>query len=130
MHALIVDDHADIRELLFIALKLKGFDCETASSAASAIECFDLALQTDNDFDLVLLDVSMPERSGYDVAAHIKASGARTKVLMLTGLTDDPLVKAHALHVGVSNVLTKPVEISELYERIEQMLSISNNVTV
>ena len=74
--------------------------------------------------DLVLLDVRMPHRGGFEVCRHLRgqASGQRTPVVMLTGSNDGDAVVARAFHVGATDFQTKPLDWRVIRERVKYML--------
>src|SRR4029077_16073725 len=76
---------------------------------------------TQSAFDLVLLDVMLPRKSGFDVCRDIRAAGMAVPILMLTarGQTADKVV---GLKIGADDYVTKPFDSSELVARIEALL--------
>ncbi|HEY1816926.1 MAG TPA: ATP-binding protein [Kofleriaceae bacterium] len=79
---LIVDDRADVRGALANALEIVGLAVETAGSAAGAMAILD---ELDGGVDIVLSDVSMPERSGLELAADVHAKWPRVPVVLMSG---------------------------------------------
>jgi DNA-binding response OmpR family regulator len=117
-HVLIVDDERANRTLLEIMLAPEGYVLSTATSGDEA-----LAMIAREAPDLVLLDVMMPGINGYVVAAKIKEV-VRTRpihVLMLSSL-DDRNSRTHGLGAGADGFLTKPVDRTELCEKVRTML--------
>ena len=117
-HVLIVDDERTNRTLLEIMLEPEGYVLSTATSGDEA-----LAMIARDAPDLVLLDVMMPGINGYVVAAKIKEV-ERTRpvrVLMLSSL-DDSNSRTHGLGAGADGFLTKPVDRTELCEKVRAML--------
>lgn len=115
---LIVDDEQNNRTLLEIMLEPEGYVLSTAGSGDEA-----LAVVTRDLPDLVVLDVMMPGMNGYVVAARIKEN-ARTRsvrVLMLSSL-DDRNSRTHGMGAGADGFLTKPVDRTELCEKVRTML--------
>ncbi len=114
----IVDD--DVRNTRLLESQLKGEGYEVMS-AFSGEECLE---QLKNRLpDLILLDIMMPGMSGFEVAGRLKAE-ARTKnipVIMVTAL-DDRDSRLQALHEGAEEFLNKPVDRSELWIRVRNML--------
>jgi DNA-binding NtrC family response regulator len=114
---LAVDDESNIRELLERVLVRAGYHCVTAASAAQASQ-----LLQQGDFDLVLLDIMMPGRSGMDLLSEIAVRHPDTGVVMMTAVMDtDTAVKA--MRQGALDYLTKPCNLDELTIRIEHALS-------
>ena len=112
---LIVEDDANIRELLQLYLEKDGYAVTVAADGGQGLEKF-RAIKP----DLVLLDVMMPVMDGWAVCKAIRAEGD-TPVIMLTakGETDD---KVMGLKAGADDYVTKPFEMKELLARIEAVL--------
>lgn len=75
----------------------------------------------ETDYDLIVLDVNLPDQNGMDTARHLRRDGFRKPILMLTALstTKD---KIHGLDAGADDYLTKPFEFEELLARIRALL--------
>ena len=112
---LIVEDDANIRELLQLYLEKDGYAVTLAADGGQGLEKFRSIKP-----DLVLLDVMMPVMDGWEVCKAIRAEGD-TPVIMLTakGETDD---KVAGLKAGADDYVTKPFEMKELLARIEAVL--------
>ena len=112
---LIVEDDANIRELLQLYLEKDGYAVTLAADGGQGLEKFRSIKP-----DLVLLDVMMPVMDGWEVCKAIRAEGD-TPVIMLTakGETDD---KVQGLKSGADDYITKPFEMKELLARIEAVL--------
>ena len=110
-----VEDEQSITDPLSEALVREGFDTEVASTAAKALE-----LAESVEPDLVLLDVMLPDGSGYDVCRELR-SASRVPIIMLTARTteDDKLL---GLDLGADDYLTKPFSPRELLARIRAVL--------
>lgn len=114
----IVDDDMRNTRLLEAQLRGEGYDVMCAFTGEECLEQLKARLP-----DLILLDVMMPGMSGFDVAGHLKKD-ARTKnipIIMVTAL-DDRDSRLHALHAGAEEFLNKPVDRSELWIRVRNML--------
>jgi len=99
---LIIDDEAAIRESLETLLELEGYAVESAGSGEDG-----LARLTDRSFDLVLLDLALPDRNGIDLLAEIHAHDPQLSVIMITAYgTVENAVKA--MQAGASNFVQKP----------------------
>src|SRR5213082_542360 len=99
---LIIDDEAAIRESLETLLELEGYAVESASSGEEG-----MARLGDRSFDLVLLDLALPDRNGIDLLAEIHAHAPHLSVLMLTAYgTVENAVRA--MQAGASNFVQKP----------------------
>ena len=109
---LLVEDEEDLRMTLS-PLKAEGYALETASDGEEG-----LRKAVDGAYDLVVLDVMLPKKNGYDVCRDIKKAGIATPIIMLTArgqLVD----KVLGLKIGADDYLTKPFEVLELLARIE-----------
>src|SRR6266496_2980330 len=99
---LIIDDEAAIRESLETLLELEGYAVESASSGEEG-----LARLCDGSFDLVLLDLALPDRNGIDLLAEIHAHDPHLSVIMITAYgTVENAVRA--MQAGASNFVQKP----------------------
>src|SRR5690349_17671020 len=99
---LIIDDEAAIRESLETLLELEGYAVESASSGEEGVACL-----SDRSFDLVLLDLALPDRNGIDLLAEIHAHDPQLSVIMITAYgTVENAVKA--MQAGASNFVQKP----------------------
>src|SRR5947209_895653 len=99
---LIIDDEAAIRESLETLLELEGYAVESASSGEEG-----LARLGDGSFDLVLLDLALPDRNGIDLLAEIHAHDPHLSVIMITAYgTVENAVKA--MQAGAANFVQKP----------------------
>ena len=115
---LIVDDQAPNREFLHDTLIDDGFKVITAASGADA-----LSLLNESQIDLVLLDVVMPGKCGFDVCREIKANPLiyLTPVVFVTALSDKES-RIKGIHSGGDDLLTLPVDRIELLARVRSLL--------
>ncbi len=116
---LIVDDEWNMRNLLRIYLLQEGFAIKEASTGREA-----LSMIEKHNFDLILLDVMMPDMDGWQVCQAVRES-SQTPVLMLTARSETK-DKVHGLGIGADDYLTKPFEPEELLARIHSLLRRSN----
>ncbi|WP_187355221.1 response regulator transcription factor [Paenibacillus tengchongensis] len=112
---LIVDDEWNMRNLLRIYLLQEGCLIREARTGSEA-----LGLLEQHEFDLVLLDVMMPDMDGWQVLRAIRAV-RQIPVMMLTARTDTK-DKVHGLDAGADDYLTKPFEPEELAARVRSLL--------
>lgn len=114
---LIVDDEADLRDTLSEQLTLTGdFEVTTVDSAAAAID----AVRSDR-FDLVIMDVGLPDMDGREAVKIIRRNGFRAPILMLTGHTDDSDT-IQGLEAGANDYIVKPFRFAVLLARIRVQL--------
>lgn len=112
---LIVDDEADIREILQFNLENEGFAVETADSAEKAL------IMLSTSFQLILLDVMMGGMSGFKMADALRKMGNHTPIIFLTAKdTENDLLTGFSL--GGDDYITKPFSIKEVLVRIKSVL--------
>ncbi len=111
---LIVDDEEKIRELIKINLEIVGYECYEAEDGFKALELVESIKP-----DLVLLDVMMPIKDGYEVADTLVKKNI--PVIFLSA-KDSTIDKVKGLKIGADDYITKPFETVELLARIEAVL--------
>ena len=116
-HLLCVDDDVKIIELLDIYLKGKGFNVTTCFCASEASDLTDLFL-----YDLIILDIMMPNVSGIDFLRDFRIKDKNTPVLMLTA-NSQITQKGDSYDSGCDDYLIKPFEPDELLMRIKKLLN-------
>ena len=122
---LVAEDDANIRETLADLLSGEGYAVETAADGEAAVAAWRGASEP---FDLILLDVMMPGKSGYDVCREIRASGSRVAVLMLSAKGEE-IDKVIGLELGADDYVTKPFGVRELLARVAAAIRRSENST-
>ena len=113
---LIIEDEPGLVMTLSDRLKSEGYTVETALDGEVG-----LSRATTEAFDLIVLDVMLPQRSGFDVCRDLRQRGVPTPIIMLTarGETADKVV---GLKLGADDYVTKPFEMVELLARVEAQL--------
>lgn len=113
---LVVDDEANITELVAMALRYEGFDVAVAGNGRAALEA---ARSTPTK--LIVLDVMLPDIDGFEVARQLSLSGHRVPILFLTArdATED---KIRGLTIGGDDYVTKPFSLEELVARAHAIL--------
>jgi two-component system alkaline phosphatase synthesis response regulator PhoP len=113
---LLVEDEEALRMTLGDRLRSEGYGVDYAVDGDEGLE-----KATAVPFDLILLDVMLPRRSGLDVCRDIRKAGLITPIIMLTALgqTTD---KVTGLKIGADDYVTKPFNMQELMARIEALL--------
>ena len=119
---LLVDDEPSIQHLLYRGLSMAGYDCVAASNVAEAEQHL-----AERHFDLVVLDVTMPERSGIDWLPELRHKYTETGVLMLTGERDVSFA-VRAMSEGAQDYAIKPVSLPDLVVRVAAALSRNTNL--
>jgi two-component system, OmpR family, alkaline phosphatase synthesis response regulator PhoP len=113
---LLVEDEGNLRRILSDLLKSDGY---TVQSSGDGLEAQELAMT--QPFDLIILDVMLPSRNGFDVCRHLRKSGVNIPILMLTARTELNS-KVQGFKSGSDDYLTKPFETPELQARVEALL--------
>ena len=113
MEILVVEDDSTVRTLVKAILQHKG---NSVSVAETALEGETLALG--NDYDMIILDLRLPDGNGYDVCAKLRENNIETPVLVLSA-EHETNVKVKVLNVGADDYLTKPFNSEELMARID-----------
>jgi len=113
---LLVEDEKALRTTLSDRLRSEGYVVETAGDGNEGFE------KASNDpFDLIILDVMLPRRSGLDVCRDIRSAGIATPILILT-VRNETIDKVVGLKLGADDYVTKPFEAAELLARVEVLL--------
>lgn len=113
---LLVEDEPGLQLALSDRLASEGYAVETTGDGPSAI-----VRATGEPFDVIVLDVMLPGKDGFEVAKTIRAQGVQTPILMLTARTQ-VVDRVVGLKLGADDYLTKPFETIELLARIEALL--------
>jgi two-component system response regulator MprA len=115
---LIVDDEPWVREVFrdFCALT-DAFEIELAADGSEAIE-----KARTNSYDLITLDLIMPEMSGLEALSQIKRTSPRTPIMVITGNATDKLVNQAGV-MGACRVMYKPIQLNEFIAEISSALS-------
>jgi len=116
MKILLIEDEKGLIVTLTDRLKSEGFE---VISAADGMTGFELA--SSEQFDLIILDVMLPKKNGYDIARGLRQKGIQTPILMLTA-KGETIDKVLGLKLGADDYLTKPFEVMELLARVEALL--------
>lgn len=113
---LVVDDETNIRDLLSTSLRFAGFEVQTAANGAQA-----LTLVQENEPDIILLDVMLPDMNGFSITKKLRSSQIQIPILFLTA-RDETEDKITGLTVGGDDYLTKPFSLDEVVARIQAIL--------
>jgi|TARA_B100000282_G_scaffold229171_1_gene171746 two-component system phosphate regulon response regulator OmpR len=116
-HILCVDDDDKIRELLKVFLTKNNFRVSIAGNANQAKNLVKLFI-----FDIIVLDIMMPEISGIEFLETFRSSNNNTPVIMLTA-TSQLKIKTESYLIGCDDYLSKPFEPTELVLRIKKLLN-------
>ena len=113
MKILVVEDDPSVRTLVKAVLEHNGNSVLTAETAKDG-----QALATGEKFEMIVLDLGLPDGDGYEVCKYIRDEGVTTPVLILSGEQETD-VKVKCLKVGADDYLTKPFNTEELLARME-----------
>ena len=114
---LVVEDEQHLAAGLKLNFELDGYNVVVAESARAAAS----ALLDPGSFDVIILDVMLPDSTGFELCRRLRDAGDHTPVLMLTasGTTDD---RVRGLEAGADDYLVKPFQLEELLARVRSML--------
>jgi two-component system KDP operon response regulator KdpE len=111
---LVVDDHPQVLRFVEIGLRVRGFDVITTTSGRQALEMMEEVKP-----DVMLLDIVMPEISGFEVLEELRAF-SKVPVIVLSGSIEN---REEALRLGASAFVPKPFEPDEIVREISSLLS-------
>ena len=121
---LIVEDEAPFASFLEKGLSANGYTTKVAPDGTTAA-----AIADDEEFDLVILDLGLPDIDGLDVLRMLRQRGATLPVIILTA-RDDTDDKVSGLDAGASDYITKPFSLEELLARVRARLREESRVEV
>lgn len=114
---LVVDDEDALRTVLSAELEGEGYQVATAADGQEAINILGTSA-----FDLILLDIKMPNVDGFEVLRFVKEKHPKTKVIMLTGFAD--LKNAiESKKLGAEDFVSKPYDLVDLLTTVERVLT-------
>jgi DNA-binding response OmpR family regulator len=112
MRVLLIEDDSAVAETVRRGLATQGHSTDVAPDARSA-----RSLAAQHEYEAVLLDLNLPDGSGYDLIGELRTSKPQVPVLMLTGRTSKEDV-VHGFEVGADDYITKPFDVRELLARL------------
>jgi DNA-binding response OmpR family regulator len=113
---LVVEDESDIATVLEGDLELEGYEVTVVGDGEAAVR-----LARGNPFDLILLDVMLPGKDGFEVCRELRRAGLRMPIILLTAKTQEA-EKVLGLDLGADDYVTKPFSPKELRARIRAVL--------
>lgn len=116
LHILVAEDDVNIRTGLTDILESEGYKVTPAENGLEAVDLFE-----PNRFDIILLDIMMPGKSGYDVCREIRTKDENVPVIILTAKSEE-IDKVVGLQLGADDYITKPFGVHELLARIAAVL--------
>ena len=116
---LVVDDQAEIRDLTASLLSSEGFEVSTASDGGAALDHI-----FRDAYDLVLLDINMPEMDGWETLRLLRADeGLHDLPVVMFSVKGEIRDKVHAIQMGATDYITKPFALDDLVGRVRQVLA-------
>ena len=113
---LLIEDEPALQSTLGLRLRGEGYIVDTANDGTEGFE-----KATTSPFDLIILDVMLPDRNGFDICRDIRQAGLATPILFLTA-RNQTTDKVIGLKLGADDYVTKPFKSAELIARIEVLL--------
>lgn len=114
---LLLEDDASLIDGLEYALGKNGFEINSVRTVRGAMEC----LRESGTYDLLLLDVTLPDGTGFDVCETVRAAGSQIPIIFLTA-SDEEVNVIRGLDSGADDYITKPFKLGELCSRIRALL--------
>jgi len=112
---LVIDDDTAVTDLLSVLLRSQGFDVTATNSSSDG-----LSLIRDNEPELIILDLMMPEIDGWEVCRSVRTF-SQVPIIVLSAL-NDPSMVASVLDAGADDYLTKPLRMEALVETLSRWL--------
>ena len=116
MRVLLVEDDTSTAKTIEMMLKSEGYICDCTDLGEDGLEIGKIY-----DYDLIILDLMLPDMDGYEVLRRLRSSKVRTPILILSGLSE-PDQKVKGLGFGADDYLTKPFDKGELVARIQAIV--------
>jgi len=113
---LLIEDERSVQSTLALRLLSAGYVVDTADDGREGLD-----KATTSPFDLIILDVMLPDRNGFDICREIRQAGQATPILFLTA-RKETIDKVIGLKLGADDYVTKPFKSAELMARIEVLL--------
>jgi CheY-like chemotaxis protein len=118
-----MDDSEIIIEVVDVMLRRLGYEPVFAKDGASAIEIFKESIKGNQQFDAVIMDLTIPGGvGGKDAIKEVLAIDPQAKVIVASGYADDPIMSNYRDH-GFRGVITKPFELYDLGAALQKVLS-------
>jgi len=116
MRVLLVEDDTSMAKSIELMLKSEGFIVDSTDLGEDGLEIGKLY-----DYDIIILDLMLPDMDGYEVLRRLRGARVRTPILILSGLSE-PDKKVRGLGFGADDYLTKPFDKAELVARIQAIV--------
>lgn len=119
---LLMDDEQTIVDLTREMLSMLGYHVDVAYEGSEAVELYQKALKTSHPYDLLIVDLVVPEgMGGKEVIEVLGKSDPRIKAIVSSGYSNDPVMANYKQH-GFTGVMTKPYTVQQLSEAVSQAL--------
>src|SRR5476649_617608 len=116
MRVLLVEDDSSTAKAIELSLASEGIICDTTELGEEGLEIGKIY-----DYDIIILDLMLPDMDGYEVLRRFRAEKIKTPILILSGLSSSDQ-KVRGLGIGADDYVTKPFNRSELVARIEAIV--------
>ena len=121
MNVLLVEDEPRVADFINRGLRAENHGVSVAATGGEGVE-----LAKTGEFDVIILDLMLPDMHGYDVCQRLRSEGDHTPILMLTAM-DTPEDKIKGLKIGADDYLAKPFDFDELLARMEALVRRSHH---
>jgi DNA-binding response OmpR family regulator len=121
-HILVIDDNPKTLEVLKMALERAGFRVSTADSWSTVEDKVKISYRVKDPFDLIVLDLMIPERSGFDILRSLHVVLVPLPPVVVLSAITDVKKKVEARDLGVAKYLTKPTTPDRLIKTIRDLL--------
>jgi CheY-like chemotaxis protein len=115
LNILVVDDERDTLDLIDLTLRTAGYEIHVASSGTECLE-----MMRRNQYDLVLLDIMMPDMTGYEVLQTLKGEMENLPPIVYLTAKSLPEDRAQGMALGATDYLTKPISRGSLLDTIKR----------
>ena len=115
---MVVDDEPDLADAVAGSLRREGYAVDVSNNGQDALERLSI-----NPYDLVLLDLAMPNMSGVEVFSSLKELKPESRVIFMTGYSKDEFSDLLSDNEATTSVLSKPFPMQELKVSVESMLA-------
>jgi len=125
---LIVDDEGSFRFAASLSLRQEGYEVSEAQNGKEAFKMITDRQRLGRPYDLIVLDIQMPEVNGLELFGDLRKLGIATPVIFITGYADEHAMSL-ASHQADSNLLRKPFEAKTLVNMVDRMLGVKTAKT-
>ncbi|MBS0445037.1 MAG: response regulator [Proteobacteria bacterium] len=123
LHALLIDDVAEVRDALGAMLRQLGLRTDTAVSGGDGLALVQSSLKANDRYDVVLIDWLMPHMDGIETARRLlEATRNDPPACIMVSISTDQRMREQALELGITSVLQKPVSYSTLHDHLVDLL--------